>query len=365
MIKYLSLVFVISLLTSLPLSADLCEEMKELKEKTYGYTPRDFTTEQQDSISKELDIFWDLVGSNKEEAIPCLQTMLETTDDDNFFSVDGSTLLLSLDKSARSLDICSKSYMNADFNNITQIGYLHYIFNLAKYGGNIGELTLKLLNQKNINIFISKHSFEVTRYAAATFLFGVMDDENKTEYMLKLTQSEVPGAADVGIFSLQNCLTQRSFMIVDSLVKANSIPDSTLNQIKKVKQQVSGQIPVFPVEDAKMSREEVLKIVEDGGLENLMSKKMKEFWASAMDTTIKTPPDYSIHQEKMMKLTKNYVASYFNNLTEEDIPLLLETRKKILSNISDESYGEYMRQNILIYSLIIKFGIYDQYLQSY
>src|ERR1700747_3769780 len=122
------LIFTLTVLFSINCSAQsICDSLKHLKQKYYGFKPFGYTDEQLQARSAQLDKFWSLAMSYKEEAGPCLKEMILAEDHDPYFCFDAASLLLKMDE-GKYLDAVLEGVKKSDLKDLQLEPYLNICY---------------------------------------------------------------------------------------------------------------------------------------------------------------------------------------------------------------------------------------------
>ncbi len=78
--------------------------------------------------------------------------------------------------------------------------------------------------------------------------------------------------------------------------------------------------------------------------------------ASAINPKVRTPQS----DKKMVADIREFIESAIANLTEADLPLVREARRKSLHGLSDEALGEYFAFSRVILGVINRLDLYKE-----
>ena len=101
-----------------------CVELQKDKSTIYGFHPSQISQKEREAKSAQMDRFWESVKSMRQPGIDCLKQLIVAEQQDGFFVFDAASLLLSLDKSATSLEVASSGIAKADLNDLDSSSYI-------------------------------------------------------------------------------------------------------------------------------------------------------------------------------------------------------------------------------------------------
>jgi hypothetical protein len=127
--------------------------------QVYDFSPGKLTREEQNKKIPQMDDFWKKVKGDTSKYLPELRTELQIEGNPKFFYFEGGQLLLSLSKSVKDKQIVLDAVLKSDLADIdrrTLVSTLNY---LAKAKLNTTEAALKILDDKEFQVFLPEHSF--------------------------------------------------------------------------------------------------------------------------------------------------------------------------------------------------------------
>lgn len=290
----------------------VCEQMHQLKEKYYGFTPRHFTEKELDAKSADLDKFWNYAKANKTEAILCLKDMILAEKNDTYFSFDASSLLLQLDDKEQYLDVVAEGIKKANLNELQLESYLRICLFLGKKGKDIRGLTEKLIREPNAHVYLVEHVITLSAAEASLFLYNTMSTSTAEESLINIIEhGNSTGKANAAIV-LEILSTPKGDSVINDLVKNKSLPDSVAQAISGIKKEFSNKNKC----DTTISRDELLR-------------------------RFKSYPGEPGEGDHEVAGNANFICSACKNLKPEDADIVRAARQKSIIGLSDESLYEY------------------------
>jgi hypothetical protein len=143
------------LITTSLFSQSLHDDIRQV----YDFSPGKLTREEQNKKIPQMDDFWKKVKGDTTKYLPELRTELQIEGNPKFFYFEGGQLLLSLSKSVKDKQIVLDGVLKSDLADIdrrTLVSTLNY---LAKAKLNTTEAALKILDDKEFQVFLPEHSF--------------------------------------------------------------------------------------------------------------------------------------------------------------------------------------------------------------
>lgn len=143
------------LITASLFSQSLHDDIRQV----YNFSPGKLTREEQNKKIPQMDDFWKKVKGDTSKYLSELRTELQIEGNPKFFYFEGGQLLLSLSKSVKDKQIVLDAVLKSDLADIdrrTLVSTLNY---LAKAKLNTTEAALKILDDKEFQVFLPEHSF--------------------------------------------------------------------------------------------------------------------------------------------------------------------------------------------------------------
>ena len=354
--------------------ADSCAEINAAKVKTYGLQPSQLTDKQRQVKSVQMDAFWRLVGEDKATGMPCLEHLLKAEKHDGFFLFDGASLLYSLDPSQESMSIVVDSLKRADMAEIEPAGYLRLLLKMSNAGVDIGPLAGRYLEFPKVDTFVPQHSMDLDRDMGALLVYTSMPSEKEDAYLVPALSSQERYARATAALLLALNMTEESFKALNSFSSWADVPEDSKKVIQSYRTYAAYQPPASPV---KFSREEVLSYItqlphnetefraamqRQEAYEKLHPELTpngklpeKELEAAVNRKVEESPPFFGVAG------ADRFIESAVANLTEADLPMLREARRKSMRSISDEALGEYFAYSHIIRGVINRLDLYREY----
>ena len=355
-----------------------CSPIQSAKEKTYGFNPTKLDSKTRAVKSSQMDAFWTLVKSYEDDGVTCLRGLLTSQKDDGFFLFDGASLLYSLDKSDAPTGVVVSSIERADLDEVDTRGYLQLLLNLSHSGVDVGPLANRYLTRKDAEAMVPEHAMELNRDMAGLFIYGSMPPEIADHYLTAALQDQEPYARATAALLLATNMTEESFKALSEFKGLSELPE-------QYRKEVEHSLKYDPYQPPKMSpkftREQVLEYIRTlpntreemeaafkkqhaweeqhrGMLPHSKGAKAeitKDMVADTRHQIEESPPFLEIEDHK------RFIESAITNLTEADLPLVREARRKSLHGLSDESLGEYFAFSRLILGVINHLDLYQEY----
>lgn len=355
-----------------------CAPIQAAKERTYGFNPTKLEKNARAAKSAQMDAFWTLVKSYQADGVTCLRNTLAAEKNDGFFLFDGASLLYSIDKSDASIHVVVSSLERADLEEVDTRGYLQILLNLSRAGVDIGPLANRYLRRKDVDTFVPQHAMELNRDMGALFIYGSLPDDTADRYLIEALHYEEPYARATAALLLATILTQESFKALHDFQGLRELPADYQKEIQGSRTYAKYEAPQSP---PTYSREEVIEYVRslphtreelDVALRKQREWEVKQpppplppkvrtpqsdkkFAADLQNRIEKSPPFTEIEDHE------SFIESAIANLTEADLPLIRESRRKSLRGLSDESLGEYFAFSRVILGVINRLDLYREY----
>jgi hypothetical protein len=332
-----------------------CSAIQIAKQTTYGFRPTQLDEEGRKKKSAQMDEFWNLVKGQGNNGVTCLQDLLATEKGDGFFLFDGSSLLYTLDHSEASTRVILAALDRADLDEIDLGGYLQLLLQLSKSGIDIGPLAARYLERPNVTAIVPQHAMTVDRDIGALLLYGSMPPDRADRYLITALSDEEPYARATAARILAVSMTQESFKALSNFKGFDNLPAVYKKEIQAFRTHVPYKPPARPI---KFTREQVLEYIrliphsEDEFMAAM--KRMQEY--EEQNPEPKHSPNADAHalgQAVYQKVseyppfvgisgTTRFIESARATLTEADLPIIREARRKSVQSLSDETIDEYL-----------------------
>jgi hypothetical protein len=201
------------ILTTIPAAQaqQSCTSFQALVKATYTFKPSQLSEAQRDTKVVAMDKVWNAAKANPRELVPCLRTMLESTDSDPWFRFDGSNLLVSLDPSPESKAIQVRHFTNTDLGDVHLAIWIQTLARRGSEGFDVSEAANRWLTYPKARYFLPRHgAFEVQTFHGALFLFGSMDESQATPALLKIVNQASHPARETALLILMDQATPES-----------------------------------------------------------------------------------------------------------------------------------------------------------
>ncbi len=367
----------LSLLVCFPVFAqkpDPCAALDAAKAKTYGFRPSKLTAKERQAKSLQMDSFWHLAEADKPTGAQCLRGLLSAEKQDGFFLFDGASLLSSLDQSPESAKIVVASLQRAEMAEVEPAGYLRLLLRLSNNGMDIGPLASRYLQYPMVKAFIPQHAMDLDRDMGGLLLYGSMAPEQEDSYLIAALADKQAYARSTAALLLALNMTEASLKALSTFSELAELPDDSRKVVQSYRTYEAYKAPAAP---AKFSREEVLAYIAQ------LPHNEKEFRAAMQrqEAYEKQHPEFNVKeklsdQELEAAVNKKvqesppffgvsgadrFIESAIANLTEADLPAIREARRRAITGISDEVFGEYFAYSHIIKGVVNRLDLYKEY----
>lgn len=348
--------------------------MNRAKARVYGFQPSRLSDKERQTKSQEMDAFWRLATQGKPASAECLRQQLSAEKRDGFFLFDGASLLYSLDQSEASAKLVTASLERADMAEIEPSGYLRLLLEMSSGGADIGPLARRYLEYPKVDTYVPQHAMSLDRDMGALLLYGSMAPEKEDAYLISELGNKERYARATAALLLALNMTESSLKALHAFTGWNDLPEDSRKVVQSYRTYAPYQGPATPV---KFSREEVLAYIgqlphseaefraamqrqeqyekqhpelvpkgklSDAQLEAAVNQKVQE-----------SPPFFGVAG------ADRFIESAEANLTEADLPMLREARRRAIQSISDEALGEYFAYSHIIRGVINRLDLYREY----
>jgi hypothetical protein len=350
---------------------DACAAIRAAKENTYNFHPARVDKKTREAKSKEMDAFWNQVKAAGPGGVACLRNLLADQKQSDFFLFDGSSLLLSLDQSDGSLKTIRAAVERADMNDVDTAGYLSLLIELAKKDVDIGPLAARYLKRSDAGASVPQHAMTVDRASAAVLLYGAMPAADVDRYLVPELQDANPDVRAAAAIALAINMTEDSFRALKAFPHLAALPP----EIKKEVDLYMKRTPV-PAEPAKFSREQVLAALrriphsrEEYERASSQRSQLREKY-DAEHPIDRNDAEASMKRERAFEEevgpylyvagNTEFIKSAIAMLTEQDLPLVREERRKQV-RLSDEAFYEWGAYTRIIEGVINRLDLYKEH----
>ncbi|MEO3402644.1 hypothetical protein AAFN85_02000 [Mucilaginibacter sp. CAU 1740] len=311
MIRYFT-AFLLSIVSITAYAQDVCTQLTKLKQECYGFKPETLNDAQQQAKSAQLDKFWELAKSDKKSSVPCLRAMIKAENNDPYFCFDASSLLLSLDESAESLDAILAGAKKSTLDGLQLESYLQLSFYLGKKGLDVSALAEKLISYPNAHIPLIQHAITLNAIDACLFLYNTIGDAKAEQSLINtITNGNETGRNNAAVV-LNLISTNRGDSLINKLIAQKQLPDSVSKFILKDRESFTTKADC----KATLSRESALQKARSQGNDD-----------------------------------EDYICAASKALKPEDADAVREARYKTIRGLSDEGLGRYFRLTALLMNI--------------
>ena len=310
-----------------------CKTIADAEQKLYGFHPAKLSDSERKQKSAAMDSFWTLVKKSGPDGAACLRTLLEKQTDP-FANFDEGSLLYSLDHSPESASVVARAVARADLADIQPADYVRIGLRLASQGMDIEPIARNYLDTKaNVTAYLPLHGgYKLDRPAGAILLYGVMPTEKIDDALSAEVNSSNPEARNAAAIAWSLNMTSRSFKGLSELGKMEGFSEGSRRQVHMtlIPFEVHVTVP-------KYTREQMLAKI---------AKLPEEDF------------DPSVDPQREDKALDN---SIYATLTIADVETLRESRRKLITGVSNESVDGYVEMSRVLLHLINKLGLYAEY----
>ena len=353
---------------------DPCAEMSRAKARVYGFQPSRLSDKERQTKSQEMDAFWRLAAQQKPASAECLRQLLSAEKRDGFFLFDGASLLYSLDQSETSAKLVTASLERADMAEIEPSGYLRLLLEMSSGGADIGPLARRYLEYPKVDTYVPQHAMSLDRDMGALLLYGSMAPEKEDSYLTSELGNKERYARATAVLLLALNMTESSFKALNAFTGWDDLPEDSRKVVQSYRTYAPYQAPATPV---KFSREEVLAYIgqlphSEAEFRAAMQRQEEyekqhpelvpkgklsdvQLEAAVNQKVQESPPFFGVAG------ADRFIESAEANLTEADLPMLREARRRAIQSISDEALGEYFAYSHIIRGVINRLDLYREY----
>lgn len=309
-----------------------CDPLNSLRSSTYNFHPAKLTNAERNIKSREMDSFWAAVKQAGPPGITCLKQMLDGAPSDPYFVFDGSSLLLSLQHDRASLLLVERVLPGTSLDDVAIASYVRLVLHLSISGVDIGPLAHKYLVYPNVDTYLPEHgAMKLDRLAGATLLYGSMPQDQAAQDLTAVVEDEKSPSREVALELLALNMADASFRFIKS--NAATVPLSAAAH--QYIDPVLRRTPYHARPTPKFSRERVIQIL----------RQIPNF-----------TPDFP-----GVAGNADLEESASDLLTEADLPLLQEARRKSIQSVSDESLDEYFALSTIMLNVINRLDLYANF----
>jgi hypothetical protein len=310
----------------------VCKTISEAEQRTYGFQPSKLSFTERTQQSSAMDAYWELVKGSGAQGIACLRSLLQKQND-GFAVFDEASLLYSLDHSPESVHVIAGAIAKADLSEVKPEEYVRMGLLLARQGVDIEAIAHNYINAKNdVTAYLVPHGgYKLDRTAGAILLYGVMPTNKIDEALSREIHSSNPETRNAAAIVWSLNLTPASFKALSALGAMQGFSEAARKQVFSTLKPFA-----VPVEHPKYTREQMLA-------------KLAKFPELEMDA--------SVSSEQENKALDNSVYATFN---ADDVTVLRESRRKLITGVSNESVEGYVDMSRVLLNLINKLNLYPE-----
>ncbi len=308
-----------------------CAELEAVRRKTYGFHPSEVSAEVHKQKSGGLDEFWELVRSKGKSGSRCLAEMLQAEKNDGYFLFDGAVLLEGLDTSGLYVPVVVDSVAHSSLKEVDSASYIDFAMKLAGRGVDIGPIARNYLIAPHVDVFVPVHSLRLDRDLGALLLYGVMPASQRDVYLVAALSSKEAYARHTAAHMLSLSMTDAAFRALAALELPPDFPDVVRRDIELHRRRTTPESS----SPSQYSRDEVLA-------------RLHRIPGTAED------PVYVAGDSA-------FARSAIATLTEADLPLLQDARRRSLGGVSDEAIYEYLAHTRILLGVINRLDLFKEF----
>lgn len=313
-----------------------CADLDRDRAHTYGFSPTKLSAAERKAKSDAMDNFWKNVESAGPTGIGCLQAMLRDNPSDTFFSFDGASLLMSLDRSKDSLQLIAKSLEHTDLAEVQPASYVRTLLVLSQSGIDVGVLADKYMRYPKVDDYIPEHAMKLDRTDGAIILYGSMDPNIAEKDLERLANETVGVARSAALVALAMNATEPSFREFHNGISLDGLSPADLKGVNSI---LHYETP-HPEAHPKLSRDAVLS-------------KIRSIVKIDFNHPDDADPPYVAGDH-------DFETSARAVLTPDDLPLVYEARRKSVAGVSDETLDEYVSWTYTIVAIVNRNDMYKE-----
>lgn len=362
-------VAVLALPFALLAQGEPCQDLQKAKQEIYGFRPSELAKEHRKAKSGELDAFWDVVKAKGPDGVGCLRQMILEEDDDAFFLFDAASLLYELDNSDASLPAVLHALTNTSLDEVDPGAYVRFSLLLSRRGVDIGRLAARYVNYPKVDIYLVTHGgLKLDRESGAIILYGSMDPALSDRYLAEILQAEEPHVRATAALLLALGMSDNGLKALRSLGEHGSFPKEINGEIELA----LTHSRVTPTKNPKFSREQIVDRLQriialsDEASERTFREAFDRLQRAMTsgDEATKAAAEREFnemlgrHQETPTAADDDFEASAVATLSEQDVPVVREARRRSIRGVSDEVLYEYLALTRILRGVINRLDLY-------
>lgn len=236
----------------------------------YSFEPHALSSEQIESKSAQLDIFWKEVKSSPEKYLPLLRNELSGENNSAYFSYDGSKLLLSISKEKQDQALALKSIPKANLKSIQHTDYLRTVHWFAVNGFNTTNAALRILDYPDFKAFIVQHALTLGQdYSLIYMLFPMPDSKFVAALSNRLSDEENMQSQKSILLALWYAMNPEARETITEFAKDKSNSQEVrdyANELMERRASITSSLTLSSVEKLKKERQEIMNRLSDEAL---------------------------------------------------------------------------------------------------
>jgi hypothetical protein len=310
-----------------PIAPGQCDAFQQTIKNTYNFNPARMNDAEVKAESAKLDVFWNKVRQSRATLVPCLRKALKEDTSGSFFAIDGSMLLVDIDRSGASKALQVRKFIDADLDGADLEYWVRTMARRGVEGFDTSAAGAKWLSYPKAKYNLAMHGgYPVDSFVGAVFIFGSMDEELATPVLLRIANQVGHPHRDDALLILMSQATPASLR---ALKEVNTSGFSA--EIREGLRDLLGHPDLLkPRAHPKLTREENLTAFQgivDG--------------------------DYTAFREMVMKAPDGEVDAVAT-LRPEDIPLVRRARRASISRCNQHALSEYGSFTKILWALTWK-----------
>jgi hypothetical protein len=310
-----------------------CTRIADTERRTYGFRPGKLSDAQREQKSVAMDSFWKLVKDSGPAGTECLRSLIPKQQD-GFAVFDEASLLLSLDHSSEAASVAAQGIARTDLSDVVAADYIRLALILARQGIDIEPIARNYLDSRaDVTQYLARHGgYKLDRTAGAILLYGVLPTDKIDDALSKEVKSDFAETRNSAAAVWSMNLTERSFKGLAALGNMDAFSSDTRREVRGVQTPFEVRVTA-----PKYTREQMLA-------------KIAKFPDLGMDAS----EDF----EQESRALDNSVYATF---TIADVDTLRESRRKLITGVSNESVEGYEEMSRVLLHLINKLQLYSEY----
>jgi hypothetical protein len=309
-------------------SQDPCTAFRQKVHDVYNFRPSHLSAAQQKDKAAQMDEVWSMVKGNTSTYLPCLRTALQDPKSDGWFRVDGSGLLCEIDPSLEAKQIRLSIWLDAEWADLAPEVWVSTMAELGAAGLDTSRAGKRWLDDPSGKFYVAEHALQVGPTAGALFLFGSMDETFAAPMLAKMAADPKQKSRDDAIHILAALATPEALNALMTL------------EPKNVSKPVRIRVSQMLSEGSALSKK--------GASSGATREKLLAAFAAFLKGDHKLLD--ATQELSNGKPDPDWFGRLAGLLSQEDIPLLRQVRRKRMTFMSDEALDDYLQYTRVLLS---------------